>query len=172
MQTLDSQKLNRVSTGLDKLTDTVNDLVIVVKQGFDEQGKAIAVLQNDTAWLKNEVAQNGDTLTTFMFKFDVESAANQEAHRRFENRIDQVDIRLDHVDGRLDGIDRRLDSMDERLDGIDERLDGIDERLDGIDGRLDGIDGRLDGMNGQLERTDSRLSRIETHLTLAPMSES
>lgn len=122
---------------------TTDELAVMMKEGFDEFKTKI-----DT--LKDEVAKNGDLFVAFMIRFDAESAANQEAHRRFEERFDQIDTKFDQFEERFDQVDIRFDRVETRLDRVELRLDQVDTRLERVDTRLDHMDIRLDRIDGHL----------------------
>ena len=109
---------------------TINDLAILMKQGFDAidlrfvgSEQRFDGLEQRFDGLTHEVALNGDAVAQLIKKFDLESAANQAAHERIEGRLEGVEGRLDKVEMRLDGVQIQLGGVNVRLDRIENNLD-------------------------------------------------
>ncbi|GEM_PF-6061179 len=85
---------------------TINDLAVLMKQGFDAVDLRFNKSDQRFDGLTNEVALNGDAVAQLIQRFDAESAANQAAHGRMENQLNHVNLRLERIEHHLD-----LDSL-------------------------------------------------------------
>lgn len=89
------ERIAKQDNKLDLFEFKLDNLAKTIKVGFEKQGKKIDSL-------KYEVAKNGDAVAHLINRFELESAANQSAHKRIEGRLDHVDQRLNRIEHRLD----------------------------------------------------------------------
>lgn len=94
------------------------DLVNILDQKFNEQGKALEK-KLDEQFEEKFINLFNDGFTAVVLP-----------------QIERIDTRLDSVDARFDSIDTRLDSVENRLDSLDRKVDRMLDNQLGQDTKI------------------------------------
>ncbi|KKP97460.1 MAG: hypothetical protein US25_C0002G0005 [Candidatus Moranbacteria bacterium GW2011_GWE1_36_7] len=91
---------------------TINDLAVMMNEGFEKSGRITDKKIEDLAGMV------------------------QRGFVQIDKRFEQVDKRFEQVDKRFEQVDKRFEQVDKRFDKLEKKVDDIQNKVTQIDRRL------------------------------------